>query len=34
VRVCDRVLRSFGQNDTMLGRVNSRLLKRFGFRCG
>ncbi len=33
MRTCDRVLHWFAKNDTMLTRVNERLLKRFGFEC-
>lgn len=33
VRTCDRVLRWFRNDETMLTRVNERLKKRFGFEC-
>lgn len=32
-RTCERVLRLFAGNATMLGRVNARLQKRFSFTC-
>lgn len=32
-RTCARVMRWFAGNQTMLGRVNERLNKRFGFTC-
>lgn len=32
-RTCSRVFKWFANDDTMLGRVNTRLLKRFGFVC-
>lgn len=33
VRVCDRVMRWFKNDEKMLGRVNRRLEGRFGFMC-
>lgn len=33
LRTCDRVMRWFRNDAKMLGRVNERLLKRFGFEC-
>lgn len=33
IRTCDRVLKWFKDDATMLGRVNERLQKRFGFLC-
>lgn len=32
-RTCDRVMKWFSGNQTMLSRVNARLEKRFGFTC-
>ncbi|UPA22885.1 immunoglobulin domain-containing protein [Candidatus Peribacteria bacterium] len=32
-RVCDRVMSWFSTDEKMLGRVNERLMKRFGFVC-
>lgn len=33
-RVCERVMTWFSTDEKMLGRVNERLMKRFGFVCG
>ncbi len=32
-RICDRVMRRFGSDASMLARVNSRLKDRFGYSC-